>query len=211
MINQEKILAYAEAFSIEESAQMMFINRETHLKTAYPNMLSGPLLGGFLRMISRMLQPSAILEIGTFTGYSALCLADGLADGGKLHTIERNPEMLSMIKKHLDGHGLGEEIELHLGDALEIIPQIKETIDLAFIDGEKSEYIDYYEALLPRLRKGGIILADNVLWSGKVVDESVDDKDTVSIRRFNTHVQEDDRVTNYLLPIRDGLMIIIKH
>lgn len=210
MLSNDLILEYASRFSLEETPQMRFINRETHVRTAYPNMLSGPVLGSFLRLMSRLVQPKRVLDIGTFTGYSALCFADGLVDGGQVHTIERNPEMQEVIRKHLDGHGLGEQIILHMGDALDIIPQIEGPIDLAFIDGEKSEYIPYYKALLPKIRSGGVILADNVLWDGKVVDSAHKDKDTESIREFNHFVHEDEGVANCLLPLRDGVMFIIK-
>lgn len=210
MIFDESILDYALEVSEKETDLLKKINRETYLKTAYPNMLSGPVLGGFLRMISRILQPKVILEIGTFTGYSCLCLADGLADGGVIHTIERNEEMIGIINENLKEEGLGRRIFLHQGDALEIIPSLDLNIDLAFIDGEKSEYIDYYEALLPKMKAGAVILADNVLWGGKVISRDIQDKDTQSIRSFNQYVLEDIRTNNFLLPIRDGLMVIHK-
>lgn len=209
MIKPSSLLEYARAFSMPESPQMAHIHRETYLKTAYPNMLSGPDLGGFLRMLSHILQPKNVLEIGTFTGYATLCLAEGLAAGGKVHTIERNPEMEKMIHHHLEGFGLGESIILYLGDALECIPQITEPFDLVFIDGEKKEYIDYYEAVLPRMKTGGLIIADNVLWSGKVLDPGKNDPDTVAIRAFNKHIHQDTRCHHFLLPLRDGLMLIL--
>ena len=208
MITDDAISRYAEECSSPESPVLRHIHRETFIKTAYPNMLSGPLLGGLLRMISLMQRPRVVLEIGTFTGYSCLCLAEGLAEGGVVHTIERNPEMIAMIRQHLEGQGLGTRIILHEGDALEIIPQLPDPIDLAFIDAEKEEYIAYYEALMPKMRKGGIILADNVLWGGRVVDESIQDKDTRGIRAFNAHVLNDPRSEQVLLPVRDGLSLI---
>lgn len=209
MINPSALLEYARAFSMPESPQMAHIHRETYLKTAYPNMLSGPELGGFLRILSHLLQPKNVLEIGTFTGYATLCLAEGLAAGGKVHTIERNPEMKRMIHRHLEGFGLGESIILHWGDALECIPQIAAPFDLVFIDGEKKEYIDYYEAVLPRMKAGGLIIADNVLWSGKVLDPEKNDPDTLAIRAFNEHIHRDARCLHFLLPLRDGLMLIL--
>lgn len=199
---------YAEEYSSPESEQLRRIHRDTYLHTAYPNMLSGPVLGNLLRLISSMIQPSKVVEIGTFTGYSALCLAEGLRENGVLHTIERNPEMESMIRTNLDSQLTSGSIRLHLGDALEIIPGLGGNIDLAFIDGEKQEYIDYYEALLPQMKEGGIILADNVLWGGKVLDPDTTDKDTDGIRAFNRHVQEDTRTENVLLTVRDGLSVI---
>lgn len=201
--------SYAEMHSMPETPALQHIHRETFLRTAYPNMLSGPLQGAFLRLISRLLAPRVVVEIGTFTGYSALCLAEGLAEGGVLHTIERNPEMEAIIRRHLQGHGLGGRIILHIGDALSIIPGMEEPVDLAFIDGEKEEYVSYYEALMPRMRPGGLILADNVLWGGKVVNVASTDKETRAIRAFNEHVSKDPRTEQVLLPIRDGLYLIL--
>ncbi|HRY98333.1 MAG TPA: O-methyltransferase [Bacteroidales bacterium] len=204
----ELLLRYAEEHSSPGPARLAHIQRETWLKTAYPNMLSSPLQGGLLRMISRMLRPRNVVEIGTFTGYSSLCLALGLAEGGQVHTIERNSELEAMIRDHLEGYGLGEQIILHLGEALDVIPRLPLPFDLAFIDGDKPEYTAYYEALVPRMRPGGIILADNVLWGGKVADPQACDKDTLGIRAFNEHVRNDPRTQQLMLPLRDGLSVI---
>jgi predicted O-methyltransferase YrrM len=203
------VLDYVLAFSMPETPQMKHIHRETWLKTSYPNMLSGPELGGFLRVLSLLLQPKIIVEIGTFTGYGSLCLAEGLAPGGKLHTFERNPELVPMIHRHLDGHGMGDQIELHTEDALEGISHIHGSFDLVFIDGEKKEYIDYYKKVLPRMNAGGLILADNVLWSGKAADPDQNDPDTLAIRAFNEYVHQDQSCHHFLLPLRDGLMLIL--
>jgi predicted O-methyltransferase YrrM len=208
-MNPDELTArYATLHSMPETPALRHIFRETHLRTAYPNMLSGPLQGAFLRMISLLMAPSLVVEVGTFTGYSALCLAEGLVQGGELHTIERNPEMEQIIRRHLSDQGLDERIILHIGDALEIIPTFRPGIDLAYIDGEKEEYVAYYEALVPQMRPGGLILADNVLWGGKVIDPECRDKDTRAIRAFNEHVSNDPRTRQVLLPLRDGLSLI---
>jgi caffeoyl-CoA O-methyltransferase len=174
-------------------------------------MLSGVVQGQFLSIISLMLCPKRILEVGTFTGYSALCLAKGLVPGGVLHTIERNDEWEELIRQGISRAGLKERIVLHIGDAVEVIPQIQETFDLVFIDGDKREYIAYYEAAMDKLRPGGFLLADNVLWDGKVLEEPQPrDAQTKGIAAFNAHVQADPRVENVLLPLRDGLMMVRK-
>lgn len=174
-------------------------------------MLSGPQQGAFLNFISRLKKPHRILEVGTFTGYAAICLARGLADGGVLHTIEVNPELEHISRKFFQKAGLEQQIHLHLGDAKNIIPSLHEQFDIAFIDAGKQDYAFFYEMILEKLPKGGIILADNTLWSGKVLDlEKNNDADTLAIDAFNAMVHQDDRVQNILLPIRDGLMIAEK-
>jgi len=174
-------------------------------------MMSGVVQGRFLSMISAMSAPKRILEIGTFTGYSALCLAQGLATGGVLHTIEQNDELEELICQGISKAGLTERIVLHIGDAIEVIPQIEEIFDLVFIDGDKREYVAYYEAAMEKLRPGGFILADNVLWDGKVLEKPIPhDAQTQGIVAFNAHVQADPRVENVLLPLRDGLMMMRK-
>ncbi len=186
------------------------LERETHLKTLAPQMLSGPLQGRFLAMLSRILQPKAILEVGTFTGYGAHCLAEGLADQGVLHTIEGNPETVFIIRKHLQAAQLEDKVQLHQGDAKAIIPTIEGAFDLVFLDGNKREYDHYFDLLADRIRPGGLILADNVLWSGKVVSGE-QDQDTRMIDAFNKRVLADERFTNLILPLRDGLMIAQRH
>ena len=194
-----------------QDAALAWIERQTQLRMVHPRMLSGVVQGRFLTMISQMLRPSCIVEIGTFTGYSALCLAQGLAEGGVLHTIECDDELEDLIREALAMAGCSEQVVLHIGEALKLIPQISGPYDLVFIDGDKREYTAYYEAVLPRLRSGGYILADNVLWDGKVLDASLcTDAQTKAIVAFNQYVQSDPRVENVLLPLRDGLMMIRK-
>jgi len=207
MRDEHLLEEYLLAHTSPEPEALAFIARETHLKTIYPQMLSGPVLGAFLRMVSWMTRPERALEIGTFTGYSSLCLADGLAKGGQLHTIEQNPEHWEMIRRHLSGHGLDERILLHQGDALALIPTIPGPFDLAFIDGDKTEYIAYYESIVPRMRPGGLIVADNVLWGGKVLRDGTD-KETSGIKAFNAYVASDARTEQVMLPMRDGVMLI---
>ncbi len=185
--------------------------RETHLTTVYPNMLSGPLQGKLLEFISRMIKPGRILEIGTFTGYSAICLARGLAPGGMLHTIDINDEITDTANRYFSEAGLQNSVKLHIGNALDIIPGLNETFDLVFIDADKEEYIRYYELVLPKVKTGGLILADNVLWGGKVLPGKTDhERETVSIRKFNEHILNDRRVEKLMLPFRDGLYLLYK-
>lgn len=210
---------YAENHSMEEPEILRKLNRETHLTQVYPQMLSGHLQGLMLRMIVGMLNPKRILEIGTFTGYSALALALGsdmtaesIPDADfTLHTIEANPELESGIRRYLTEAGLENRITLHIGEALTIIPGLNETWDLVFIDADKPNYLNYYQMVLPNVRPGGYILVDNVLWDGKVLNPPEKmDKDTRGIVAFNDYVQKDREVENLLLPIRDGLMIVRK-
>ncbi len=209
-MNQE-IFEYAREKSTQESALLHQLSRETHLTQVYPQMLAGSLQGMLLRMISQMIMPERILEIGTFTGYSAICLAAGFSDTGILHTIELNPELELIIRKYLDEASLTDSVVLHIGDAMDVIPTLDEIWDLVYIDADKSRYVDYYNLVLPRVRSGGFILADNVLWDGKVLDPPEKwDKDTKGIVAFNERIQQDERVENLLLPVRDGLMIIRK-
>ncbi len=187
------------------------LNRQTHLKILQPRMLSGPLQGRYLSFLSKLLSPERILEIGTYTGYSALCLAEGLAPSGRLHTIEINDELESFTQSFFSRSAYADKLQLHIGDALEIIDQLKEPWDLIFIDADKPRYLNYYEKLIPQLKSGAVILADNVLWSGKVLKApDPRDESTVALLEFNRFVQDDDRVENLLLPLRDGLMCIRK-
>ena len=205
------IEAYCEAHTTPESALLHNLNRRTHLETVNPRMLSDQLQGQFLTFISKMLRPDRILEIGTFTGYSALCLAEGLSDHGELHTIEINVEYEDRIREYVNQSPWGNRIHLHIGDAMQLVPSMAEQWDLVFIDAEKEQYPQYYELVLPTVRKGGFILADNVLWNHKVTREiAQNDHDTLAIDAFNKTVQQDDRVRNLLLPFRDGIMIIEK-
>lgn len=187
------------------------LDRETHLKVMRSRMLSGHLQGQILSMISSMIRPQCILEIGTFTGYSALCLAKGLAAGGKLHTIEIDDELESIAQKYFVKSGMADRIIHHIGDAREIIPSINETFDLVFIDADKRDYCNYYQLVFDRVRVGGFLMADNILWSGKVVDpKAADEEQTRGILEFNEMVQNDARVRNVILPIRDGIMLVQK-
>jgi predicted O-methyltransferase YrrM len=207
----EQIESYCEAHTSYESDLLYCLNRETHLKILRPRMLSGQWQGRFLTMISRMIKPENILEIGTYTGYAALCLAEGLQHNGALHTIEIEEELEDSITKYFKLSVHKEKLHLHIGNALEVIPTLNKMWDLVFIDAEKTEYLKYYEMILPFVRKGGIILVDNVLWSGKVIGKIAEnDVETKAIIEFNNFIQEDPRVENVLLPARDGLLLIEK-
>jgi len=204
-----KIQHYAEQFTAPEGDVLQRLNRETNAKITMPQMLSGHLQGAMMSMFSQMIKPKFILEIGTFTGYSAICLAQGLQDGGMLHTIEINDELQPMIKKYHTEAGLQHKITLHCGNALQIIPRLKETFDLVFIDADKKNYSNYFDAVINKVRRGGFLLADNVLWSGKVLEKESDmDADTKAIVGFNNKVRHDKRVENLLLPVRDGVMVM---
>ena len=205
------IESYCEEHSSPESDLLYRLNRQTHLETINPRMLSGQLQGLFLTFVSKMLRPRNVVEVGTFTGYSALCLAEGLAEGGVLHTIEQNVEYEDRIRDYFGQSPYGRNIVLHIGDAQQVIPELDIVWDLAFIDAEKEDYEAFYELLLPRTRPGGFILVDNTLWNGKVVGEVAhNDRDTQAITQFNDKVQRDERVRNLLLPFRDGIMMIEK-
>ena len=187
------------------------LNRQTWLKILNPKMLSGHYQGKLLEMISCMINPSQILEIGTYTGYSAICMGRGLKEGGQLHTIDINDEIRDFAFDFIRKSGMQDKIIMHTGNALKIIPSLIGPFDLVFIDGEKSEYKEYYNLVFPKVRKGGFILADNVLWDEKVYRPEYDnDEYTVCIRDFNEMISRDERVDNLLLPVRDGLMIIRK-
>ena len=198
--------------SDQEDPVLAELNRETNLKILRPRMLSGHLQGKILEMISKMINPEKILELGTYTGYSAICLAKGLKETGELHTIEINDELEDFTRYWIEKAGLTNSIKLHIGDALEIIPKIEDSFDMVFIDAEKDQYCDYYDVVINKVNKGGFIIADNVLWSGKVIDPDIPTKDhfTRGILKFNKMVQEDPRVENMIFPAFDGLMIIRK-
>ncbi len=205
------IEAYCEQHTTPESALLYRLNRQTHLETLNPRMLSGQLQGLFITFISKMIRPRYVLEIGTFTGYSALCLAEGLVEGGVLHTIEKNIEYEDRIVQYFTQSPYRDRIQLHIGDALQVVDRLDLPWDLVFIDAEKEDYLEYYNLILPKVRKGGFILVDNTLWNGKVTQEvAPSDHDTRAILAFNDHIQQDDRVQNLLLPFRDGMMMIEK-
>jgi caffeoyl-CoA O-methyltransferase len=205
----KKIADYAEAHTAAESDVLQSLVRETHLKTLAPRMLSGHLQGRFLSLITKLMQPKRILEIGTFTGYAALCMAEGLAKDGVLTTIEANDELAFLIEKHVEKGGFSGKIKPIFGNALEIIPTLTDVFDLVFIDAGKRDYPEYYDLVLPKVKSGGLIIADNILWSGKVVDDKKD-VDTTIIDQFNKKIAADNRVECLLLPIRDGLMMARK-
>ena len=205
----QNIENYAALFSSPEEEVLAKLNRETHLKVVLPQMLSGHIQGNFLKMMSQMLQPKRVLEIGTFTGYSAICFARGMAKDGLLHTIDINEELEPMVRKYFIEAGVENQIKYHIGNALEIIPRLNETFDLVFIDADKINYSNYYDMVFDKVRQGGFIIADNVLWSGKVTQEK-HDKDTAALHAYNQKINNDNRVENYLVPIRDGLMVAHK-
>ncbi len=201
---------YISQHSDPESPHLAHINRETNVLTLNPHMLSGQVQGRLLSMLSKMIQPQRILELGTFTGYSALCLSEGLAPDGILDTIEINDELEDMIRVNIASE---QRIRLHIGNCLEIINQsyLTDCYDLVFIDADKRQYCEYYDAVFPLVRQGGWILADNTLWDGHVTDPAYDrDKQTLGLRAFNDFVAHDRRVEKVILPIRDGLTIIRK-
>lgn len=200
---------YAEAHTSEETPLLKKINRETHVHVFHPRMLSGHLQGRVLSMISCMIRPRVILEIGTYTGYSAICLAEGLHENGKLITIDINEELEERVRGYFREAGLRDRIDYRIGEATAILPQLEECFDLVFIDADKENYARYFDLVIDRVNLNGLILADNVLWSGKVLDSKVD-KDTQAIIEFNAKVQKDPRVENVLLPIRDGMMVMRK-
>lgn len=207
----EEIEEYCELHTTPESQLLNRLNRETNLKVLRPRMLSGKLQGTFLAMISRMIKPSYILEIGTYTGYSALCLAEGLTSSGELHTIEIDEELEDISRKYFKESSFHSQIHLHIGDANTIIPTLPHQWDLVFIDAEKKDYQKYFDLIFPNLRNGGIILIDNVLWSGKVVEEVAhNDYDTQAILAFNDYIQQYEGVINLTLPFRDGILMVEK-
>jgi predicted O-methyltransferase YrrM len=208
----EAINAYAEAHTAPEDPLLQKIQRETHAKVLYPRMLSGHLQGRVLALLSRLIQPKRILEIGTYTGYSALCLCEGLAPEGTLLTIDSNEELETFTRRFFEESVYSTQIDYRIGKALDLLPTLRGEFDLIFIDADKINYKTYYEYSLQRLRPGGLMLADNVLWSGKVVTgpSKPGDKDTKALIEFNRYVHEDPRVRPLLLPIRDGIMIAQK-
>ena len=201
---------YANAHSTVASSLLQRIERETHLEVLQPRMLSGPFQGRLLSLISKLVQPKRILEIGTYTGYSALCLAEGLTKEGKIITLDVNEELHKRVQGYFNASDYSEQIDYRIGDALDLIPALNETWDLVFIDADKKNYLNYYDLVVDRVRSGGLILADNVLWSGKVIDEKAQDKETVLLRQYNERINHDERVENILLPIRDGIMVARK-
>ena len=205
----KKLTKYCEAHSFQPSTVLHELERETNLKTLAPQMLSGHLQGALLSLLSKMQQPKTALEIGTFTGYAAICIAQGLADDGVLHTIEANEELAYLIRKYIAKAELEDKIQLHLGKAEVIIPTLNLNYDLVFIDAGKRFYELHYDLIIDQVNQGGLILVDNILWSGKVTLKE-HDKDTSIIHQFNEKVMKDPRVEQVMLPVRDGLLIMRK-
>ena len=208
----DDIMTYAINHTQEESNLLKALNKETHQKILQSRMISGHFQGRVLSFISQLIRPETILEIGTYTGYATLCLAEGLTKNGKIHTIEINEELIDFQKKYFDQSKFKNQIFTHLGDAIDIIPKLKLKYDLIFLDADKANYPNYMEMVVPKLKRGGVLVADNVLWSGKVLDyqQKRDDIETKSIKLFNELVKKDKRLETVLLPIRDGLMICKK-
>jgi predicted O-methyltransferase YrrM len=204
-----QINEYVERYTRDEGEVLKALDRETHVKVLMPQMLSGHLQGQVLRMFSYMIKPKNILEIGTYTGYSGICLAEGLQEGGKLYTIDINEELEEMVKRYFEKSGLKDRIDFRIGDALDIIPKLDVTFDMVYIDADKVNYSNYYDLVWDKVRPGGFIIADNVLWSGKVLEEKVDE-DTKALKDFTRKVHTDPRAENVLFPVRDGLMVIRK-
>lgn len=207
----KRIQDYSEKYTSDESPVLHSLDILTHKKVDIPQMLSGKLQGRFLSMISRMIKPDCILEIGTYTGYSAICLAEGLAINGRIHTIDNNNNIKPIANEYFGKASVKNMIEFHIGSALDIIPTINDRFDLVFIDADKSNYSNYFDLVIDQVNTGGFIVADNVLWSGRVLDEDEDqDNRTKSLDAYNKKIMNDDRVENILVPIRDGLMIAQK-
>jgi caffeoyl-CoA O-methyltransferase len=202
---------YLREHTTPEDRVLEELNRQTHLNVVNPNMLSGHLQGRLLEMLSYMINPSLILEIGTYTGYSAICLARGLKSGGQLHTIEVNDELKEMSTRYIALAGVADRVTLHTGRAQDIIPSMPYTFDLVFIDGDKREYSEYYDLVFDKVLRGGFIIADNVLWGGKIEDgEASGDPQTKGVILFNEKVRSDQRVEKVMLPVRDGILIARK-
>ena len=214
MINfiDDNILNYSISKSEKESKLLNDLYRETYLKVLNPRMISGHYQGRILSLISKIISPKKILEIGTYTGYSAICLCEGMDKDGILHTIDNNKELVEIQNKYFKKANLNDKIVQHLGDAKNIITSIDEEFDIVFIDADKESYPKYYDLIINKVRSGGIIIADNILWSGKILEKvEKDDQATKSIIEFNNKIIEDDRVKNIILPIRDGLNIVRKN
>lgn len=204
----EELENYVAHHSENEPELLAALNKETHQKILQPRMLSGHFQGRVLSMISKLVHPNHILEIGTYTGYASLCLAEGLQQNGSLDTIDNNEELYDFQRKYFDKSPWKNQINQHLGNALDIIPRLDKKYDLVFIDADKENYLNYFELVMPKMNKGGIILSDNVLWSGKILEPvKPNDKSTNALLKYNTLLKEDPRVETVLLPIRDGLTV----
>jgi predicted O-methyltransferase YrrM len=206
----DELKSYLESSCDPESDLLKQIDRDTNIKVSLPRMLSGHYQGRVLSMLSKLVKPQRILEVGTFTGYASLCLAEGLSKDGILHTIDINAELEDMVRSSFSKSDLGSQIIYHIGNALEIIPNLDEVFDLIFIDADKKNNETYYNLTIDKLRSGGLIIVDNVLWSGKVIGEKKTDSATTSISDFNEMIRSDQRVEKLILPVRDGVYIIRK-
>tara|TARA_B110000046_G_C13017265_1_gene409378 strand:+ start:698 stop:1339 length:642 start_codon:yes stop_codon:yes gene_type:complete len=206
----QKILDYVDLYSQQEPLLLKELNKETNLKVLNPRMLSGSYQGRILSIISKILKPKMVLEIGTYTGYSALCIAEGLDIGGTIDTIDINEELQQIQNKFFGKSGFSKQINQHLGNALDIIPKINKTFDLVFLDADKENYIEYFNLIIDKVNSGGVIIADNVLWSGKVIKADTNDLVTNKLIEFNNLINKDKRIENIILPLRDGLSICRK-
>ena len=207
----KEIDEYAGKYTAEENKTLSDLNRETHIKVLIPRMLSGHIQGRILSMFSHMIRPKNILEIGTYTGYSAICFAEGMQPDGKLITIDINHELETMANSYFKKSGFENQIEMKIGNAMDIVPSLTMNFDLVFIDADKHNYSNYFDLVIDKVNKGGFIIADNVLWSGKVTTDEVNtDKDTKALDEYNKKIHEDPRVENVLMPVRDGLMVARK-
>ncbi|HEY0666932.1 MAG TPA: O-methyltransferase [Sphingobacteriaceae bacterium] len=207
----DELVNYLERTCEPEPELLKKINRETHLKVLKPKMLSGHYQGRVLSMISKLIAPRRILEIGTYTGYATLCLAEGLTPDGEIHTIDVNAELEQIIKNNVQQSDVYSKVKFYLGDAIKIIPKLNEDWDLVFIDADKANNAAYYDLVIDKVRPGGLILTDNVLWYGKVLNDATRDKDTTIIHQFNNKVANDPRVEKLILPVRDGIFVIRKN
>ena len=206
----DEIRQYAESHSSAEPELLKKINRETNVNYLFPRMLSGHYQGRLLSIFSSMIRPSSILEIGTYNGYGTICLAEGLRADGIIYTVEINIELEEVIRRNFQEAGITDRVSLYIGNALDVIPGMGSGFDLVYLDADKINYITYFEMLVDRISPGGYIFADNVLWSGKVINNSDKDKEAYKLQEFNNYIQADERVENILLPVRDGIMIIRK-
>ena len=207
----ERIEDYCQELCSKEDDRLKYIDRQTHIKFLRPNMISGNWQGNLLKIISLLVKPKKVLEIGTFTSYATLCLAEGLTENGIVHTIEKDESLAEFIDETIERFSLEDKIKLHIGNALEVIDEIEGNFDLIFIDADKANYPTYFNKCVERLNSGGVLIADNILWYGKVVlDVKDNDKETIAIKNFNKMVTEDERLDNLIIPLRDGLMVARK-
>ena len=206
---KKDIQDYSANHTTAASSLLEKIDRETNLNVLRPRMLSGHVQGRILSMLSHMIKPKRVLEVGTYTGYSALCMAEGLPNDGKLYTIDINEELEPIVQQYFEESNYTNQLEYLIGDAMQLIPTINEKFDLVFIDADKVNYLNYYDLVIEKMNAGGFIIADNILWSGKVTSSpKANDKDTMALIKFNQKIHEDPRVENVLMPVRDGLMIV---